>query len=325
MMMKCSGIELLLILLFLPLSIAAMAPSCIRSRKITSSSSNLVISYVESYPDDADNNNEPVAILIHGLDSSSHTWRKVQQSLSTPSIAIDCRGCGHSDLGHPDEFGAEGLIADIKCIVDSHPLLQRKRFVLVGHSMGGRIAMCYAAKHPEDISALVIEDMDIKRRPITTNFIPNFDEAKAVDFVRLHPNLDSLKKNFRDIGYPSDMLEKWIREGRVHEHGSDGEYWSDVNPAFRALCYRKIFDSDSGSTCWNAISNSAITKVYLMVAGIGTVCDQQSINDMVACMPSLSVKTYDEGYHSIHGSVTGEFLHDLQEIINDVKVAQCKL
>jgi hypothetical protein len=30
--------------------------------------------------------------FFHGLDSSTHTWRCVQQSLTTPSIAIDCRG-----------------------------------------------------------------------------------------------------------------------------------------------------------------------------------------------------------------------------------------
>ena len=307
-----------------------MAIPCLRPNTITSSS-NLAISYVESHRHDDANTDEPVTFFIHGLDSSSHTWRRVQQSLTTPTIAIDCRGCGRSELGDPDEFDADGLVSDIKSVVDSHPSLQKKRFVLVGHSMGGRIAMCYAAKHPDDVSALVIEDMDIKRRPVESNFIPNFDYTKALSFERLQQNLDSLKRNFRDIGYPSDMLDKWIREGRVYEHGSDGQYWSDVNPAFRALCYRRIFDSDRGSTWWNAIAqhygNASNVKAYLMVAGIGTVCDQESINDMVERMPSLSVKTYDEGYHSIHGSVMEDFLRDLREIINDTKTAQfsCKL
>ncbi len=303
-----------------------MALPLIRRNTIASSSNNLAISFVESYPHhphDADSD-EPVTLFIHGLDSSSHTWRRVQQSLTTPSIAIDCRGCGHSDLGDPGDFHPDALIADVKSVVDSHPLLQKKRFVLVGHSMGGRIAMCYAAKYPNDISALVIEDMDIRRREVESNFIPNFDEAKALSFERLHPNLDSVKKAFGAIGYPPEMLDKWVREGRVHEHGKEGQYWSDVHPAFRALCYRRIFDSDSGTNCWNAIaqhySNSNAAKVYLLVAGIGTVCDQESINDMIECMPTtISVKTYPNGYHSIHGSVMEEFLCDLQEIIEDAK------
>mmetsp|Transcript_4305 Transcript_4305/g.6665 ORF Transcript_4305/g.6665 Transcript_4305/m.6665 type:complete len:325 (-) Transcript_4305:65-1039(-) len=298
----------------------AMALPHIRSNSIISSA-NLAISYVESCPND-DNTDEPVTLFIHGLDSSSHTWRRVQQSLTTPTIAIDCRGCGNSELGDHDEFTPDSLVADVKSVVDSHPLLQKKRFVLVGHSMGGRVAMCYAAKHPEDISALVIEDMDIRRREVNSNFIPNFNEAKALSFERLHPNLDSVKNAFGEIGYPSDMVDKWVREGRVYEHGSEGQYWSDVHPAFRALCYRRIFDSNSGVTCWNTIaqhfSNSNAVKVYLLVAGIGTVCEQESINDMVECMPStISVKTYPTGYHSLHGSVMEEFLCDLQEIIED--------
>ncbi len=306
-------------LLLLPITSAMTLP-----RTIISSSNNLAISYAENCPqqNNSANTDEPVTLFIHGLDSSSHTWRRVQERISSPSIAIDCRGCGNSDLGNPDDFTSDALVADVKSVVDSHPLLQMKRFVLVGHSMGGRIAMCYAAKYPEDVSALVIEDMDIRRRKVESNFIPNFDETKALSFEKLHPNLDSLRKAFGEIGYPSDMIDKWVREGRVYEYGSEGQYWSDVHPAFRALCYRRIFDSNIGSTCWNTISqhyaNSNTVKVHLLVAGIGSVCEQESINEMIECMPAtLSVKTYPTGYHSLHGSVMEEFLCDLQEIIAD--------
>mmetsp|Transcript_21175 Transcript_21175/g.34681 ORF Transcript_21175/g.34681 Transcript_21175/m.34681 type:complete len:320 (+) Transcript_21175:62-1021(+) len=307
-------------LLLLPITSAMTLPRTPIRPDTIISSSNLAISYVESCSHDT-TEDEPVTLFIHGLDSSSHTWRRVQQSILSPSIAIDCRGCGHSDLGNPDDFTPDALVADVKCVVDAHPLLQKKRFVLVGHSMGGRIAMCYAAKYPQDISALVIEDMDIRRRKVDSNIIPNFDETKALSFERLHPNLDSLKEAFGSIGYPADMIEKWVRGGRVYEHS--GEYWSDVHPAFRALCYRTIFDSNSGSTCWNAIAqhyaNSNTVKVHLLVAGIGTVCEQESIDEMIQCMPSTQIKTYPNGYHSLHGSVVEEFLCDLKEIIADAK------
>lgn len=311
----------LLSLLLMPIKTSAMT----LPRTIISSSNNLAISYVASCPPpNGANTDEPATLFIHGLDSSSHTWRRVQQHIASPSIAIDCRGCGNSELGNPDDFTADALVADVKSVVDSHPLLQKKRFVLVGHSMGGRIAMCYAAKYPEDVSALVIEDMDIRRRKVESNFIPNFDETKALSFEKLHPNLDSLRKAFGEIGYPSDMVDKWVRERRVYEHGSEGQYWSDVHPAFRALCYRRIFDSNSGSTCWNAIAKhyaiSKTFKIHLLVAGIGSVCEEESINEMIERMPAtISVKTYPTGYHSLHGSVMEEFLCDLEEIIADAK------
>ena len=68
-----------------------------------------------------------------------------------------------SELGDPNDFSPDALVEDVKSLVDYHPFLCDKRFVLVGHSMGGRLAMCYAAKYPEHVSSLVIEDMDIRR------------------------------------------------------------------------------------------------------------------------------------------------------------------
>lgn len=45
------------------------------------------------------------------------------------------------------------------------------------------------------------------------------------------------------------MMEKWIQEGTIYKfenlEGKD-RYWSGANPAFQALCYRMVFDSNSG-------------------------------------------------------------------------------
>ena len=274
----------------------------------------------------------PTTLLIHGLDSSSHTWRGVQEGLSTPSIAIDCRGCGRSELGDPQDFTPEAIADDIKRLADAHPLLQDNKFVVVGHSMGGRVGMCYAAKYPGDVAALVVEDMDTRRRSVQSNFIPEFDEVKAIAFDRQQSSMDSLRDAFGDIGYPSDMVEKWIGEGRVYnvevEEGNEKvqRVWSDVNPAFRALCYRTIFDSDCGTEAWSTIANHVKRAnhdiaLYLMVAGIGTVCDDASIDDMKKTMGDcLSVKTYSEGTHSIHNSARNEFMADLKEVIEGMSV-----
>lgn len=271
----------------------------------------------------------PTTLLIHGLDSSSHTWGGVQEALSTPSVAIDCRGCGRSELGDPQDFTPDAIADDIKRLADTHPLLKDNKFVIVGHSMGGRIGICYAAKYPGDVAALVVEDMDTRRRSVQSNFIPQFDEGKAIAFDRQLTSMDSLRDAFGEIGYPSDMVEKWIGEGRVYNVESNGRgqhVWSDVNPAFRALCYRTIFDSDCGTEAWLTIANHVKRSehdiaLYLMVAGIGTVCDDASIDNMKKTMGNcLSVKTYPEGTHSIHNSARNEFMADLKEVIQRLSV-----
>jgi pimeloyl-ACP methyl ester carboxylesterase len=55
----------------------------------------------------------------------------VPQSLATPSVAVD----------------VDALVEDVKTLVDAHPVLRRGRFVLVGHSMGGRVAINFTLGH----------------------------------------------------------------------------------------------------------------------------------------------------------------------------------
>jgi precorrin-6B methylase 2 len=57
--------------------------------------------------------------------------------------------------------------------------------------------------------------MDIKRRSVTSNFIQNFNEAKAIAFERSHKASDSIKNELEAIGYPQYMYLKWIDEGRI--------------------------------------------------------------------------------------------------------------
>ena len=294
-----------------------------RGRSLPPASGPIDLAFVENQG----SGDGPTTLLIHGLDSSSHTWRGVQECLSTPSVAIDCRGCGRSELGDPQEFSPDAIADDIKRLADKHPLLKDNKFVIVGHSMGGRVGMSYTAKYPGDVAALVVEDMDTRRRSVQSNFIPHFDEAKAIAFDRQQRSMNRLRDAFGEIGYPSDMIEKWIGEGRVYgvevkeRNGKGRRVWSDVNPAFRALCYRTIFDSDCGTEAWSTIANHVKRTdngigLYLMVAGIGTVCDDASIDNMKKTMGDcLSVKTYSEGTHSIHNSARNEFMADLKEVI----------
>jgi pimeloyl-ACP methyl ester carboxylesterase len=65
-------------------------------------------------------------------------------------------------MGDESDFTAQQLALDVRNAVLAHGI--QKPFVLVGHSMGGRVAMRYAADYGDDLAALVIEDMDTSPR-----------------------------------------------------------------------------------------------------------------------------------------------------------------
>uniref|UniRef100_A0A7R9Z0U3 AB hydrolase-1 domain-containing protein n=1 Tax=Pseudictyota dubia TaxID=2749911 RepID=A0A7R9Z0U3_9STRA len=283
------------------------------------------LAYIECSP--SSDSSLPTVLLIHGLDSSSHTWRSIQPLLPSRSVALDCRGCGRSPMGDVDDFTTENVVDDVKRLVESHRFLHgsdKKPFVLLGHSMGGRIAMSYAAKYPADVAALVIEDMDIRRRPVSSNFIP-LVEHLALNFHREFESENAALKSFAEVGYPEYMVLRWIKEGRIYRKEPDqqeSKLWSDVNPAFRLLCYRQFFDSDCGEKSWNALAangkNPEQFPITLMVAGVGTVCDESSVDDMVELMgDKLTVNRYPQGKHSIHNTARESFMKDLVEIIEN--------
>jgi pimeloyl-ACP methyl ester carboxylesterase/DNA-binding CsgD family transcriptional regulator len=87
-------------------------------------------------------------------DWRSPVWRHWMRELSIGHTLIryDERGCGLSDWDVSD-FSFEAWIRDLETIVDARGL---GRFPLLGISQGAAVAVAFAARHPERVSALVL-------------------------------------------------------------------------------------------------------------------------------------------------------------------------
>jgi esterase len=95
-------------------------------------------------------------VLLHGLCGNAHYWDFFARNVAGEYhlLAIDQRGHGDSDWA--GSYGPRDYVLDLEAIVDS---LKLSEFVLIGHSMGGINAISYAARHPEQVRALVIVDI----------------------------------------------------------------------------------------------------------------------------------------------------------------------
>lgn len=103
-------------------------------------------------------NDAPSLVLLHGLRGFSGTWRPLAAALSSQYrlIAPDQRGRGHSDWDPDCNYYTDAYLADLEALVAHFGL---GRFALLGHSMGGTTSYAYADRHPEKLTALVIEDI----------------------------------------------------------------------------------------------------------------------------------------------------------------------
>jgi pimeloyl-ACP methyl ester carboxylesterase len=96
-------------------------------------------------------------VLVHSLAGNSTHWSAQLDHLreSRRAVALDVRGHGQSDEPGNADYSFAGLAGDIGAVVDS---LGLDKFVLVGHSMGGGVALVYAGQHPERVAGLLLVD-----------------------------------------------------------------------------------------------------------------------------------------------------------------------
>ncbi|WP_194953561.1 alpha/beta fold hydrolase [Sphingopyxis solisilvae] len=99
----------------------------------------------------------PAIILLHGSNSSLHTWEPLVRRLGADYriVTLDLPGHGLTG-GTPDKnYGAGGMAAAVDIVAAK---LGIERFVLGGNSMGGWVAWRYALAHPDRVDALLLLD-----------------------------------------------------------------------------------------------------------------------------------------------------------------------
>src|SRR3954447_13890652 len=93
-------------------------------------------------------------LAVHGITSSSRSWPFLAAVLDQPVLAPDLRGRGRSS--HlPAPYGMAQHADDCAAVIEAGggaPL------VVVGHSMGGHVAVVLAARHPDLVRGLVLVD-----------------------------------------------------------------------------------------------------------------------------------------------------------------------
>ena len=158
------------------------------------------------------------------------------------------------------------------------------------------------------------------------SYVQSNDRTATVAFDRELSGVSTSEEviaAFGKEGYPASVVQKWLSEGRVEQ--TEGTFYSQVNPAFRLLCYETIFDTSHGEDTWKklaAIEQDKNFPIHLMVSDpTMTVCFEDSISLMKNLIEDsssparLTIHRYTGATHSIHNSAAEKFTADLKDII----------
>lgn len=98
----------------------------------------------------------PAVVILHGLLGSTRNWTTIARQLGE-HYGVHCLDLrNHGASPHADSMRWGDLVHDVLRYVDEQGL---RRFVLVGHSLGGKVAMRFAVEHPQRVAGLVVVDI----------------------------------------------------------------------------------------------------------------------------------------------------------------------
>lgn len=104
----------------------------------------------------------PPLVVLHGLLGTLDNWQTFarEQSATRAVLALDLRNHGNS--AHVEGMSYRHMVADVLTVLDA---LAIPCCDLMGHSMGGKVAMRLALQSPERVQRLIVVDIAPKTYP----------------------------------------------------------------------------------------------------------------------------------------------------------------
>jgi len=151
-------------------------------------------------------------VLLHGLLGSSSNWHSIARQLSEnyPVLVPDLRNHGQSPHAEPMDYQA--MCHDLVCLFED---LGYGEVILVGHSMGGKLAMEFALQYPQRVMKLVIVDT----APVRYNhdFADIFVGLRAVKVRQVEQRSDADRQMAEHIS--ESTIRQFLLQNLVRRNG----------------------------------------------------------------------------------------------------------
>ena len=134
-------------------------------------------------------------VVLHGLFGSLDNWFSLAKAFADKHhvYLIDQRNHGQSP--HCDSHTYEEMADDLFEFFQEHAL---EDATLMGHSMGGKTAMNFAAYHSDLLSKLIVVDMGIKQYPVHHDLIIRSMQAMDLESISSRSEAESSLKHLLD-------------------------------------------------------------------------------------------------------------------------------
>lgn len=242
-------------------------------------------------------------IILHGLFGSIRNWQGIARSLAENHHVVTPDLRNHGQSPHTDSMAYEEMADDVIALADQ---LKLNDIILMGHSMGGKVAMTTTLKYPERFSALIVADI----APVNYKhgFIELVSAMNALELNKLKSRKDAeteLLKTTNEIGVVQFILQNLIRVDEkfswrinLKQITKSLSSISQFPDSFKASPCRlpSLFLGGSESNYIRSIHNASIYEHF----------------------PAAEITMIEGAGHWLHAEKPNEFLKEVNSFINFV-------
>lgn len=247
--------------------------------------------------------NGPPIIILHGLMGASDNWLTIAKQLSATNkvYSLDLRNHGRSP--HSSDFDYAALSGDVREFIEDEEIQQP---VLIGHSMGGKVAMTLALQYPLKIRKLVVVDIAPKK------YKSGYFDALIGQLLAL--NVDQIRSR--------NEADMWLSSG-IPEVG------------VRRFLLKNLVRGESGGFNWRpnlSVIHQSLPTITEGVAGQGVFekpslfirggkskyIPDEDFENIKALFPASEFVTIENAGHWVHAEAPAAFLAAVSEFVRDV-------
>lgn len=243
----------------------------------------------------------PPLVLLHGRTGNPQTWEFVADRLAErwQLFALEQRGHGESPWDAEGRYDLADFLGDYEAFVER--VLGGRRHALIGHSMGACTSLVAAARHPEWVTALVLDDGG----PLG----PTVEQAVADDRATSPDSFASWADARRHLagshGYLADDRLDRLTDLSVRPGAGGRYYWrSDV----RGLL-APHFDETMQTGMWDAVPRLEMETLFFWATDPYLV-EPEVARSMVEMNPRIARVDVPTG-HMVHEERPDLFLDAL--------------
>lgn len=235
----------------------------------------------------------PPLIIIHGLLGVSDNWVPTGKGLSDRFRVLipDLRNHGRSP--HSENFDLPALENDLLELMETNLL---NSAILMGHSLGGKIAMCLALRHPQMVEKLIVEDISLRR-----NHTGN-EHQQLIQIL-----LDTKLSAFTTRQQAEQHLAGTITNPRMLQLALKNLYWEERGrlgwrPGLREISQHlpEIFASPQ-------IPGIYTGPALFIRGGLSDYISDTDVEVIKKKFPAAVVRTIEHATHWVHTDAPGEF------------------